>query len=416
MTTEHPRRLSHTITSLVAGTIVLTASLIMAGGIAAATPTQTQINATKTQVAQLQATLTKDQQQSAALSQAYDAAQAKVNADQAALAATQANLAAVTQSINTDKVNLAKAALSAYILGSAATAITPIFTSSANSDNRRQEYQNTAIGDLVGDETKLKNTQATLESDQNAEAAAEAAAKADAAQVASLVQQNNAITAQTQAALKQVSAKLGGQLAQQAAARARSDAASARAATSYSVAEGFALDAAKQLQIVRQYGSSALIQTATNSANAAAAAAARLNGSGGGSAGGSGGSSAAGLTAAHAAVSQLGVPYVWGGESPGHGFDCSGLTQWAWAQAGISIPRVAATQWRALPHVPLTSLQPGDLLFYYNLDGDHQVDHVVMYVGSGPYGANTIIQAPYTGAYVSYDALYTFGLIGAGRP
>ena len=117
-----------------------------------------------------------------------------------------------------------------------------------------------------------------------------------------------------------------------------------------------------------------------------------------------------------AAESQVGVPYSWGGETPGVGFDCSGLPQWAWAQAGVAIPRTAATQWNALPHVPLTALQPGDLLFYYNLDGDGAVDHVVMYIGSGPYGANTIIAAPYTGAFVSFSPVFTEGLIGAGRP
>ena len=77
-------------------------------------------------------------------------------------------------------------------------------------------------------------------------------------------------------------------------------------------------------------------------------------------------------------------PYVWGGETPGVGFDCSGLVQWAWGKAGITIPRTTETQWPALLHVTLTDLQPGDLLFYYNLDGDDEVDHVVMYVGSGP--------------------------------
>ena len=122
------------------------------------------------------------------------------------------------------------------------------------------------------------------------------------------------------------------------------------------------------------------------------------------------------MAAVQAAVSQLGVPYVFGGESPGSGFDCSGLVQWAWAQAGVSIPRTTETQWPALPHVSLANLQPGDLLFYYNLDDDNQVDHVVMYTGSGPYGAATVIQAPFTGSTVSYSPIFTEGLIGAARP
>ena len=100
----------------------------------------------------------------------------------------------------------------------------------------------------------------------------------------------------------------------------------------------------------------------------------------------SGSSSGGGNAAVQAAESQLGVPYAWGGETPGQGFDCSGLTQWAWAQAGVSIPRTATAQYASIPHVSLSALQPGDLLFYKNLDGDGIIDHVVMYVGSGPYG------------------------------
>jgi cell wall-associated NlpC family hydrolase len=112
----------------------------------------------------------------------------------------------------------------------------------------------------------------------------------------------------------------------------------------------------------------------------------------------------------------LGVPYVFGGETEGVGFDCSGLVQWAWGQAGVSIPRTTETQWPALQHVSLGALEPGDLLFYYNLDGDDAVDHVVMYAGSGPYGTDTVIQAPFTGATVSYSPIFTEGLIGAARP
>jgi cell wall-associated NlpC family hydrolase len=122
------------------------------------------------------------------------------------------------------------------------------------------------------------------------------------------------------------------------------------------------------------------------------------------------------MAAVAAAETQLGVPYVYGGESPSAGFDCSGLVQWAWSQAGVSIPRTTEVQWPDLTHVALDALEPGDLLFYYNLDSDDQVDHVVMYVGSGPYGTATVIQAPFTGATVSYSPIFTDGLIGAGRP
>ena len=128
------------------------------------------------------------------------------------------------------------------------------------------------------------------------------------------------------------------------------------------------------------------------------------------------GSSAQGLAAVKAAESQEGVHYVWGGETPGVGFACSGLVQWAWAQAGITIPRTTESQWPDMVHVALDDLQTGDLLFYYNLDGDNSVDHVVMYVGSGPWGSSTVIAAAHTGTDVELAPVFTNGLIGAARP
>ena len=81
----------------------------------------------------------------------------------------------------------------------------------------------------------------------------------------------------------------------------------------------------------------------------------------------------------------------------------------------MTIPRTTETQWPALIHVPRSALQPSDLLYYYNLDGDHHVDHLAMYVGSGLWGANTVIAAASVGTMVSFAPLFTSGLIGAAR-
>ena len=87
---------------------------------------------------------------------------------------------------------------------------------------------------------------------------------------------------------------------------------------------------------------------------------------------------------------QLGCPYVYGGTGPcQRGFDCSGLAQAAWAAAGVQIPSDSYSQWAALPIVPLSSIEPGDLLIY-NGEG-----HVAIYVGDG-----YIIDAPQTGMNV----------------
>ncbi|MDN4508594.1 NlpC/P60 family protein [Gordonibacter sp. RACS_AR49] len=85
-----------------------------------------------------------------------------------------------------------------------------------------------------------------------------------------------------------------------------------------------------------------------------------------------------------AAVSQLGVPYVWGGSTPGVGLDCSGLTQYCYAQAGISIPRYSEDQASAGRRVPLSEAEPGDILW--------RPGHVAIYAGGDEY-----IHEPQTG-------------------
>lgn len=108
------------------------------------------------------------------------------------------------------------------------------------------------------------------------------------------------------------------------------------------------------------------------------------------------------------AYAQLGKPYQWGATGPGS-YDCSGLVQAAWAAAGVDIPRDTYSQWGALPHVPLSQIEPGDLLFF---DG---IGHVAMYVGSG-----YAIDAPETGMDVRRLPIsigwYQSNLVGAARP
>ncbi|HVJ50037.1 C40 family peptidase [Desulfitobacterium sp.] len=79
----------------------------------------------------------------------------------------------------------------------------------------------------------------------------------------------------------------------------------------------------------------------------------------------------------------LGVKYVWGGTSPS-GFDCSGFTQYVFAQHGISLPRVSQDQFNQGRTVSLSNLQPGDLIFF-SLDQDKVIDHVGIYTGNGQF-------------------------------
>jgi peptidoglycan DL-endopeptidase CwlO len=109
------------------------------------------------------------------------------------------------------------------------------------------------------------------------------------------------------------------------------------------------------------------------------------------------------------AYNALGCPYLYGGTSCHPGYDCSGLVQAAWAAAGVAIPRDTYEQWAALPHIPMSELEPGDLIYF---NGE---SHVGMYVGGG-----YLIDAPQTGMDVEKVSLseswYADNEDGAVRP
>ncbi len=97
--------------------------------------------------------------------------------------------------------------------------------------------------------------------------------------------------------------------------------------------------------------------------------------------------------AAAIAARYLGVPYVWGGESPA-GFDCSGLVSYVYAQLGVTLPHYTVSQWNATTPIPVSDLEPGDLVFF---DG---LTHVGIYIGAGQF-----IHAPHTGTVVQIATL-----------
>ena len=102
----------------------------------------------------------------------------------------------------------------------------------------------------------------------------------------------------------------------------------------------------------------------------------------------------------------LGTPYQWGGDNPKTGFDCSGLVQYSFGQAGISLPRVADEQAAATWHVSYTNAQPGDLVFFDSPD----VGHVGIYLGGG-----MMLDAPHTLAFVRIEPIWWSSLVGFGR-
>lgn len=183
-------------------------------------------------------------------------------------------------------------------------------------------------------------------------------------------------------------------------------------------AKGELADLVAQAQAKKAAEEEAAAQARARAAAASASVPASGGGgsssSGGGGGGGGGGSKPVGPApsvrggagaAIAAAQSQLGKPYVWGAAGPSS-YDCSGLTMYAWRAGGVSLSHYTGSQYAETTHISLSSIQPGDLIFY---DG---MEHVALYVGNGQ-----IIHAPHAGSVVKYDSLYYWNTsMVASRP
>ncbi|MFI4967790.1 MAG: C40 family peptidase [Gammaproteobacteria bacterium] len=119
-----------------------------------------------------------------------------------------------------------------------------------------------------------------------------------------------------------------------------------------------------------------------------------------------------GQESVHRAESQVGAPYIYGGDTP-QGFDCSGLVEYVYGQAGVHLPRTAEGQYNKTPRVTRGAIQPGDILFFSSDSGN--LMHVGIYIGS-----HWFVHAPDSGKSVSsarLDSEYWKGhYLGAGRP
>lgn len=361
--------------------------------------TADQVATDKARAAQIEAQVEAMSQRIGALGQQYDQAENQVQAIDQEISATQAEIRQAKHKVSADQRTLQKAAVANYVTDGQAATENPLFSGNQTTLSDSQEYAQVAEGDVTTavDNLNSAENQLDVQESQLQSQQGQATAAADAAQNA-----ENGAEAQ-EASLKQALAQANAQV--QADIQAEQAAAAAAA------------EAAAQARI-------AAAQAAAQAAAAAAAAAASAQGSGGGgggstapppppppppSAGGAGGAAVA------AAESQLGVPYVWGGESPrgtpgdpSGGFDCSGLTAWSWGQAGVPLPHYSGSQMADSTPVPISDLEPGDLLFY----GPGGSQHVAMYIGGGQ-----MIEAPYTGAVVWITGARLGGdFAGAGRP
>jgi cell wall-associated NlpC family hydrolase len=353
------------------------------------------ISDAKAKAAQIEAELTAAQNQMSALGQAYDAAQVHLGQINSSITTTKANIAADEAQVGKDRSTLAQAAVSNYISDGTAADQNPIFSGNNKTVGAQTEYNQIAEGDINLAVDNLHTAQQALSAQETSLQNEQGQAQSQVQAEQNAINQNAAAMQQQKSALAQEQGQIAQLVQQQQQAEA---AAAARAAAAKVAAAQAAAQAAAAAAPQQSAGSGAASATSATLAGLSQAAPPP--------------SAAGGAGAVQAAESQLGVPYVWGGESPkgsgSPGFDCSGLTAWSWGQVGVGLPHFSGGQMADSTPVPISDLQPGDLLFY----GPGGDQHVAMYVGPG-----TMVEAPYTGAVVWNTGLRLGdGFVGAGRP
>jgi len=296
--------------------------------------------------------------------------------------------------------SLSEMALRSYVGGGAAP-LGPLFEDSSNLSDvlQRDELARVALsaGDVTSDELDALVSDLDDDRDALADKREQAGELAD-----SLVAQQAATEQSTkdfEEAKADAEAKLGDLIAKEEARRAA--------------------EAERKHQAeVAAAASAAAAAAAANNRSAGTASSNSGGGSSSNSSGNSGGGSVAAASAPAPAVSsrsgiaisaamaQQGVPYRFAASSPGVAFDCSGLTAYAWAQAGVFLPHQSRQQYAAVPHVSQGEAQPGDLLFYYS-----PISHVGIYLGGGQ-----LVHAPNTGSTVKVAAVNWGKVTGVGRP
>ena len=339
-----------------------TATATAAPSAGAASP----LSAAQAKAASLEAEIQQTGRQIDALDQQYQAAIAKKAALDQQIGVTEAEISRSQNHIGRDKNVLHRAAIEAYVTGGTSAASSALFSGSQTSAMDSTVYNQVITGNLNTAMADLNTAIAQLDAQEQTLKAEDAQAAQAVATAHAAFQSAQALGSQQQAALAQVKGQIATLIAQQQAAAAAEAAAAARAALATAASS---------------YPSSPVPPPAAGGA---------------------------GAIAVRAAESQIGVPYVWGAEDPGHGFDCSGLTAWAWGQAGVYLPHYSGAQMADSTPVPISDLQPGDLLFY----GPGGSAHVAMYVGGGE-----MIEATFPGTTVRIDPVrFGSNFAGAGRP
>ena len=421
--------------------IALAVSLFVVAAPAGASPgpinrTNSQINSLQARAQALAEQITNDQAKVSGAAEQYDEQTVFLQEDRATLVKTDDRLKTTRRQLAAVRLRAQTAAIEAYVTGDGLDSqVGAVLNSSVNDAQSAAVYSDVVVHTLNAAVNQLHVVSAKLAAERATQSRTlEAAAQAQrsAARARAVAQ---AATSNTDSALRQVKGQLyqltiqrEQELAAAAAARA---AAALRAAEKAAAARAAKAAAAAAAAAKRAHANGGNTTVATTSDTGGG-----VNLSGGGGADGAWpygpgtgggqpgygqplepvGTNTQGQQAVAAAESYLGVPYVWGGASR-QGVDCSGLAMLVWEAAGVDLLHGATIQDQESARVSLADIEPGDLLFYhFPNDGALPITHVAIYIGSGPYGTQTIIQAAEVGTNVAYYPMYWQGFVSVGQP
>ena len=315
------------------------------------------------------------------LGQTYDQALVKLHQFNNQIKNTKNVVALIERGLTHDKNQLRRDAVFAYITNGSATNNNPLFTKNASKTNAVNLYSQLAEGNVTTTLARLKDYKVRLTQERWILRDEDRQAMAATLAAASAFHESKLLQASLQQTLGQVKGQISNFIAQQVAAAA------AASAAALAAARAVPANPVTGAPVTGTVGGTPVTLPGTGLPAPPPDTRAAI--------------------AVKTALTFLGVPYVWGGASRS-GVDCSGLIMLAYEAAGISFPHYSGAQFADSTPVPLSDLQPGDLLFYgYNGD-----EHVAMYVGNGQ-----MIEAPYTGAVVHITPIRLgYGFAGAGRP
>lgn len=360
------------ITAVAVALTGLTGGLVVASTPASARNIKAEIASAQQQLAGLN-------RQAEAASERYNAAQIQLSSAQtAAQRASQALAHARAKTTELEK-KVTAFAVAAYRGGSSNSLVSLIEDGNAGSFvNRLSSMQAVSASEAA----TLAQVRAARRVQEAAQSTADAAfAKQKSATSSMLADRNEALGAASKE--KQI---LGNLEAKEAAIIKAAKARAARIA-------------AEQERARLQAEAAAAAQASSVISNPNPPAAPHVSGSGGAA------------TAVQWAFREIGKPYVWAAAGP-NSFDCSGLTQYVWAKAGVYLGHYTGAQWNEGTRVDRSQLEPGDLVFFVGSDGSYSVPgHVGIYVGHGE-----MIDAPYTGVNVREESAFRSDYVGAVRP